>query len=294
MSARGTVRTASDNRRSQRTGLRAEVPAVPLPDAMDMARTRLSGVEVADDLIEAVCEACARLGIRSLRAPLFAITLARAHAAMAQRRRSNPTISRSRRATCSGRGRVRFPPLKARRRHRRRRMIRRIRRPNNEPILRAKRQMRDATRRDGREPSRRSRYRGSAFGAAARLLSGTHAQVRKGARRDGKSGASTIARRRGRPLASRPGRLSEGRLDLLATLKAAVPWQALRTGQRSGARLAIRRGDIHIKRYRERSESLTIFVVDASGSTAAQRLAEAKGAVELLLAECYVRRIRWP
>jgi magnesium chelatase subunit D len=35
-----------------------------------------------------------------------------------------------------------------------------------------------------------------------------------------------------------------------------------------------------------------IFVVDASGSAALHRLAESKGAVELLLADCYVRRDR--
>jgi magnesium chelatase subunit D len=35
-----------------------------------------------------------------------------------------------------------------------------------------------------------------------------------------------------------------------------------------------------------------VFVVDASGSTALHRLGEAKGAVELLLADCYVRRDR--
>lgn len=35
---------------------------------------------------------------------------------------------------------------------------------------------------------------------------------------------------------------------------------------------------------------MTIFVVDASGSAALHRLAEAKGAIELLLADCYVRR----
>ena len=33
-----------------------------------------------------------------------------------------------------------------------------------------------------------------------------------------------------------------------------------------------------------------MFAVDASGSSALHRLAEAKGAVELLLADCYVRR----
>ena len=35
---------------------------------------------------------------------------------------------------------------------------------------------------------------------------------------------------------------------------------------------------------------MTIFLVDASGSSASQRLSEAKGALEELLAQCYVRR----
>ena len=35
---------------------------------------------------------------------------------------------------------------------------------------------------------------------------------------------------------------------------------------------------------------MTIFLVDASGSSATQRLAEAKGALEELLAQCYIRR----
>ncbi|MFN5457531.1 VWA domain-containing protein, partial [Bradyrhizobium sp.] len=42
--------------------------------------------------------------------------------------------------------------------------------------------------------------------------------------------------------------------------------------------------------FKQRSGTTTIFVVDASGSSALQRLAEVKGAVELLLAECYIRR----
>jgi magnesium chelatase subunit D len=56
--------------------------------------------------------------------------------------------------------------------------------------------------------------------------------------------------------------------------------------------IQIRRDDFRIVRFRHRSETTTIFIVDASGSAALQRLAEAKGAVELLLAECYVRRDR--
>jgi magnesium chelatase subunit D len=52
----------------------------------------------------------------------------------------------------------------------------------------------------------------------------------------------------------------------------------------------VQRQDFRLVRYRHRAESTTIFVVDASGSAALHRLAEAKGAVELLLSDCYVRR----
>jgi magnesium chelatase subunit D len=48
--------------------------------------------------------------------------------------------------------------------------------------------------------------------------------------------------------------------------------------------------DFRVVRFRQRAQSVTVFVVDASGSAALYRLAEAKGAVELLLADCYVRR----
>jgi magnesium chelatase subunit D len=52
----------------------------------------------------------------------------------------------------------------------------------------------------------------------------------------------------------------------------------------------VRRDDFRITRFKQRNESAAIFVVDASGSAALHRLAEAKGAVELLLADCYTRR----
>jgi magnesium chelatase subunit D len=66
----------------------------------------------------------------------------------------------------------------------------------------------------------------------------------------------------------------------------------LDAGQRSGARARIdfRAEDLHIKQYLRRRGTVTIFLVDASGSSATQRLAEAKGALEELLAQCYIRR----
>ena len=54
--------------------------------------------------------------------------------------------------------------------------------------------------------------------------------------------------------------------------------------------MIVARDDFRIRRFEQKSESTMIFVVDASGSAAMERLGETKGAVELLLAEAYVRR----
>ena len=94
---------------------------------------------------------------------------------------------------------------------------------------------------------------------------------------------------RGRPMSARAGTPGGGlRLSLIDTLRAAAPWQKLRTGGED--RIRIRRDDLRIRRFETRAEAVTIFAVDASGSSALARLAEAKGAVELLLAEAYVKR----
>lgn len=104
----------------------------------------------------------------------------------------------------------------------------------------------------------------------------------------------------GRPAESWRGLPKGGkRLDLLKTIRAAVPWQTMRKGEsrlklpavnKQRSRIQIRVDDLHVKRYQQRQGVVTIFLVDASGSSATQRLAEAKGAVEQLLADCYIRR----
>ena len=93
---------------------------------------------------------------------------------------------------------------------------------------------------------------------------------------------------RGRPMGTRAGVPGGGRrLSLIDTLRAAAPWQKLRGRE---DRILVRRDDLRIRRFETRAEAVTIFAVDASGSSALARLAEAKGAVELLLAEAYVKR----
>ncbi len=90
----------------------------------------------------------------------------------------------------------------------------------------------------------------------------------------------------------RASSLAGQRLDILATLRNAAPWQPLRRKMAGAERMVVTRDDFRVSRIKQRNEATAIFAVDASGSTAFQRLAEAKGAVETILAECYVRRDR--
>jgi magnesium chelatase subunit D len=106
----------------------------------------------------------------------------------------------------------------------------------------------------------------------------------------GRSGQFRTGTQRGRPLPPRPGRPGgNARLHILATLRAAAPKQRLRAGTQQG-RIAIRSEDFQVHRYQQHSASCLILALDASGSAALQRLAEAKGAVELLLQQSYARR----
>jgi magnesium chelatase subunit D len=136
----------------------------------------------------------------------------------------------------------------------------------------------------------------------ARVLAAAHAAIPRGllvklesahAQRSrsiaaGRAGGLRAGGRRGRPSGSRAAS-GRGRLHLIDTLRAAAPWQRLRGGG-SGERVHILPQDLREQRFKVRSPTLTIFAVDASGSAALNRLAEAKGAVEMMLAECYIRR----
>jgi magnesium chelatase subunit D len=113
----------------------------------------------------------------------------------------------------------------------------------------------------------------------------------------GKSGERRKKARRGRVtgLHERPP-FPDARPDIAATLRAAAPWQPIRRAERKAqglpdtGRVILRATDFRYRHYEDKRETAVIFAVDASGSTAFDRLGEAKGAVELLLADCYAKR----
>lgn len=253
------------------------------PADIAAARARLSSVFVPHEAIAALVAVAARMGVDSLRAPLLARRVARAACAL----RGGQSVEETDleiaaryvlapRATC-----LPQPQEQAE--------------PEDPPDNRE-----DAS----DEPQNDNQWRDQQTlddvviaAARAALPPDILARLEAGdvsrtpAPRAGCSGAERISPRRGRPLNARRGALRDGRLSLIDTLCAAAPWQKLRRAEASSSlAVHVRTDDFRITRFRERRGTTAIFVVDASGSSAMQRLAEVKGAIELMLADCYVRR----
>lgn len=271
---------------------RDPLPSFHEPSAIETARGRVAAVTAGIETVEALCAAAEVLGIASLRAPLLALRVARACAALAGR----ASVADEDAATAA---RLVLAP-----------------RATVQPSLQESREPREADRRasapeaDAEEGSVTTPEALSDLlleAAKAVLPAGLLAELRvsEGHRAReagaGRAGERRSSGRRGRRTGVRkgvPG--AEARLDVVETLRAAAPWQRLRRKESGGTAavgwrrpgLQVRRDDFRVARFEQRRETTVIFAVDASGSTALQRLAEAKGAVEMLLAECYVRRDR--
>jgi magnesium chelatase subunit D len=102
---------------------------------------------------------------------------------------------------------------------------------------------------------------------------------------------------RGRYVRSQIHATREAKVAIDATLRAAAPFQIRRrsaTGNRESAlasrRIKIEPGDIRYKQFKQRSGVLFIFAVDASGSMALNRMAQAKGALLRVLQQAYLHR----
>lgn len=257
-------------------------------DADDIVRARalLASVASNDDTVRALCTASAAFGIASVRAPLLALRVARAAAAFDGRTLANEhDIALAARLVLAPRATM-LPAAQ------------------DESGSAEQPQAPPESERDNANEDEAPDVQTlddvvltavrSAIppGLLADLQLAQAGRLRQ--RSSGKSGVVQKSLRHGRPAGARRADLGRGaRLNVIETLRAAAPWQPLRCreAQRNGApRIQVRREDFRIARFKQRSETVAIFVVDASGSSALHRLAEAKGAVELLLADCYVRR----
>lgn len=268
------------------------------------ARARLAKVVVPDDMVQALCAASLVWGVHSMRAPLLALRVARAAAALSGMDEVEEVhASLAARLVLAPRAtRVPAPPVEE------------AEQPDDTPPPPAEAQddqdtpnekdeAQDAAQNQDNNEDDQEEAPGALDdrlieavraaiprGLLAALQMGQARQARAAAA--GRSGALMKNQNRGRPVGTRRAEPKSGaRLHILETLRAAAPWQRLRQQKASGPqRIQVRREDFHVVRFRQRRPTTTLFVVDASGSAALHRLAEAKGAVELLLAECYVRR----
>lgn len=282
------------------SGLQRAVPDMPTRAEIEAARLQLADVGIPADLPQAFCAAALALGIPSLRAPIFALRCARAAAALAGRAevtREDAALAaqlilapRARQVPEAPAEEQEQPPEQQQ-----------DEQPQDEKQQHENQEEppNSETQQQQDQPSLEDLVLAAAQASLpAGLLAGLGVAARQMARQAASSGRSGMMRRsaqRGRPIGARPAAWRAGlRLALVETLRVAAPWQEYRRREKPhhAALVHIRREDVRIRRYKQNSETTTIFLVDASGSAALHRLAEAKGAVELLLGDCYVRRDR--
>jgi magnesium chelatase subunit D len=254
--------------------------AAEVPDA----RRRLGAVSVSEAQRAAMVEAALRLGVASLRPPLFALAAARALAALEgldapsdqEMELALALVLLPRATVLPASPDAETPP------------------PPPEPPRDPSTDERTDTHADEPLADRLIEATRAALPEGVLELLARSALRGKGAGR-ARHGTEVRTTKHGRAVGSRRGDPRRGpRLDLLATVRTAAPWQRLRgraMDDRS-APLRVHRDDLRVRRLVHKVGTTVIFVVDASGSSALARLNEAKGAVELLLADSYVRRDR--
>lgn len=268
------------------------------------ARQRVTTVTLDDAWLDAMCQTADLFGVSSVRATMFAVRCARAHAALCGRLVVNADDAEVAARLVLAPRATRVPPMPQDERRDPPPESEAPPPPPSSPDAADDSETPPEPPKDGGEILRDA--------IAAALPAGLLAQLLERANSgstSGRVGAEEQNLLRGRPRGARGGLPRGGaRLHLLETLRAAAPWQRARArdAERHAARqlpndvqravtrsrVAVRREDFRIRRFIEKTGTTVHFVVDASGSAAVYRLGEAKGAVELLLAESYARRDR--
>jgi magnesium chelatase subunit D len=265
------------------------------------ARERLADIAVPEAMLNVLCGTALALGVDSMRASIMTLAVTRASAALDGNDTATDDDARVAAALVLGPRATRIPPAPEPEAQDEEEAEPQTEQqpdaaPPNPDEDRDDQQDRDTPPPD---PGENKPMEDQVLDAAkAAIPAGLLSQLLAGSLQQrataGKSGATVKGGQRGRPAGSRRAQPAHGsRLHLIDTLRAAAPWQKIRKatlGAEAQQRVQVRSEDFHIARIKQKTATTTLFVVDASGSSALHRLAEAKGAVELLLADCYVRR----
>lgn len=278
---------------------------LPSREIVQFAQAQLAGMRTNDACIHALTSGAHKLGIASTRAVLLALACARAHAALMSRGTvSDEDIACAARLVLAPRATVRpdadHEEADADSTSEGDRNQPRATPPENFDAIAEQQNASSANTPDQQSQTAEQSsaltdvvLRAATAALPPGLLAAAAAHQSGASRSAGRSGTASQSGVRGRQIGIRRGEPRGGaRLDLVATLRAAIPMQRIRRAARANttSRVELRRDDFRVKRCATPTTTTTLFVVDASGSAALHRLAEAKGAVELMLAEGYARR----
>ena len=266
-----------------------------IKEAIEAGRTRLPGVLVSMERRRQIAQIAMRLGVEGNRADLFALKAARANAALA------------------GRGSVEDDDVVV--------AIQLVLAPRATTLpLAEDAATRPGPSRHGNEQQNQADNQDRADSSSAGIEDVIIAAIDSRAPKDLLAVEQTRSRsarcgkrvkgspsNRGRYVSSEPRPHRDARVAIDATLRAAAPFQLLRmvadsgatrpemgdearSGTRGAHRVKIQPNDLRYKKFKHRSGIMFIFAVDASGSMALNRMAQAKGALTRLLGEAYLHR----
>jgi magnesium chelatase subunit D len=278
-------------------------------ESVDQARQNYKDVLCDEIFLAAICGATLALGVDSMRAPIATLTVAKIHAALLGRNTiEQEDVSFAVRVVVSPRATM----LPLQEQEQEKEKEKEQEQEQGEPEQ--QQQSEDQREQSSDEPTveqiaelEELVLQAAMAAIPEDLLASLQNSSRAlKARSAGNSGAAQKGGKRGRAVGvfrKKPD--AQARIHLLHTLRASIPWQKMRMAQAEGNRqsittlqlgsiskrkIMIRKDDFRYQKIEQLAKSTIVFAIDASGSSALNRLAEAKGAIELLLAQCYVRR----